>query len=91
MRYLVCYDMADDSRRQRLGELLLDYGSRVEESVFECMLDPSLARQMEDRIRRVVDTGADKVLIYGLCESCANRGISIGTVERPVEAEFYIL
>ena len=67
MRYLVCYDISDDRRRQRLADVLLDYGSRVEESVFECMLEEQLASQMAERIRKTVDTGEDKVLVYVLC------------------------
>lgn len=91
MRYIVCYDVADDRRRQQLVNVLLDYGSRIEESVFECMLETGLADQMTDRIRKVVDTGEDKVLVYGLCESCAEKALGIGPVERPAQAEFYIL
>jgi CRISPR-associated protein Cas2 len=91
MRYVVCYDVADDRRRQRLVDVLLDYGQRVEESVFECSLEASLATRMIDGVRAVVDTAEDKVLVYGLCENCADKAIVIGPVERPREAEFYIL
>jgi CRISPR-associated protein Cas2 len=91
MRYIVCYDVSDDRRRQRLVDVLLDYGKRVEESVFECTLEPPLAARMTDRIRAVAEMEEDKVLIYGLCENCAEKVIVIGSVERPREAEFYIL
>jgi CRISPR-associated protein Cas2 len=91
MRYLVCYDIADDRRRQHLVDVLLDYGTRVEESVFECMLEAPLAAGMTDRIQKVVDSGEDKVLVYGLCESCAGKVLTMGPVDRPAEAEFYIL
>ena len=56
MRYIVCYDISDDRRRQQLADLMLDYGSRVEESVFECTLEAQLAAGMTERIRKVVDT-----------------------------------
>lgn len=91
MRYIVCYDLTDDLRRQRLADVLLDYGTRVEESVFECLLEPSLAGQMTDSIRNVVNAGEDKVLVYGLCENCAGKVSILGPVERPESAEFYIL
>jgi CRISPR-associated endonuclease Cas2 len=70
---------------------MLDYGNRVEESVFECTLEAQLAAKMTDRIRKVVDTEEDKVLVYGLCETCAQKTLVIGPVERPQDAEFYIL
>jgi CRISPR-associated protein Cas2 len=91
MRYIVCYDVSEDCRRQRLVDVLLDYGQRVEESVFECMLEPPLAARLIDGVRAVVDTAEDKVLVYGLCENCAEKALVIGPVERPKEAEFYIL
>jgi len=91
MRYIVCYDVSDDRRRQRLVDVLLDYGTRVEESVFECSLEVPLAAGMIDRARGVVDTAEDKVLVYALCENCAQKALIIGPVERPNEAEFYIL
>ena len=91
MRYIVCYDIGGDRRRQHLVDLLLDYGQRVEESVFECSLEAPLAAKMTDRIPAVVDTAEDKVLVYGLCENCAEKTLVIGPVERPREAEFYIL
>lgn len=91
MRYIVCYDISDDRRRQQLADLMLDYGTRVEESVFECALESQLAAGMTERIRKVVDTGEDKVLVYGLCDACAQKALIIGPVQRPCEAEFYIL
>ena len=91
LRYIVCYDVMDDLRRQRLADVLLDYGTRVEESVFECLLEPALAEQMTNRIGRVLDTDKDKALVYGLCDSCAGKASAFGPVERPEQAEFYIL
>lgn len=42
---IVCYDVGDDRRRQRLSEALLDFGTRVEESVFQCRIEPALAKR----------------------------------------------
>ena len=50
MQYWVCYDIADDRRRQRLSDALLDFGSRVQESVFQCRLDAALAEEMMRRV-----------------------------------------
>lgn len=72
-----------DRRRQRLVDVLLDYGQRVEESVFECTLEAPLPAKMTDRIRTVVDSAEDKVLAYGLCENCSGKVLVIGPVERP--------
>ena len=34
--YLICYDMASNKKRRKAAEILLDYGRRVQYSVFEC-------------------------------------------------------
>lgn len=45
MRFLVCYDIADDRRRDRMAKALLDYGARIQESVFLAELDDELAER----------------------------------------------
>ncbi len=34
-RFVVCYDIADDKRRQRVSQILDAYGDRIQGSVFE--------------------------------------------------------
>src|SRR5437660_1753461 len=54
MQYVVCYDIADDGRRSRVSSLLLDFGTRVQESVFVAHLDEDLKERMRERLKRVV-------------------------------------
>jgi CRISPR-associated protein Cas2 len=91
MRYLVCYDIADDRRRQRISDVLLDYGTRVQESVFECMLTASLAEQMRARLENTIDVEVDSVLAFALCDTCATRIVNLGVAPRVEDPEFYIV
>jgi hypothetical protein len=43
MQYVVCYDIADDARRSRVSNCLLDFGTRVQESVFVANLEDAHA------------------------------------------------
>ena len=52
MQYVICYDIADDRRRDRVAKALLDYGPRVQESVFVANLDEELAAKMWERLGR---------------------------------------
>ena len=53
MLYIVCYDIADERRRTRVAGTLLDYGRRLEESVFAVNLDEELTIGMcSGRLRR---------------------------------------
>lgn len=70
---LVVYDISDDRRRTRLHNTLLDYGTPVQYSVFECLLDrPTLAR-MKAATRRAIRPRRDEVRYYYLCAECLAR------------------
>jgi CRISPR-associated protein Cas2 len=68
--YLVVYDIPDDRRRTRLHDRLLDYGSPVQYSVFECLADAAELAKMQKMILRTISKRADHVRIYRLCASC---------------------
>ena len=38
MRYIIAYDVTEDSSRTKLADLLLDHGVRIQKSVFEADL-----------------------------------------------------
>jgi CRISPR-associated endonuclease Cas2 len=54
MQYWVCSGIAYDRRRQRLSGVLIDFGTRVQESVFQCRIDPQLAEEMLARVKRPI-------------------------------------
>ena len=91
MRIVVSYDIPDDRRRTKLANVLLDYGQRVQYSVFECQLTVGQYRAMQARIRKVVSTEEDSVRFYKLCDACAGKVEVIGTdVVRP-DQDVYIV
>jgi len=68
--YLVCFDLSDDRVRARVGRELLKFGWRVQESVFEIMLDSeNELQQLRERIRSLLD-GETEVRFYRLCLNC---------------------
>lgn len=91
MQYVVCYDITDDARRSRVAKLLLDFGSRIQESVFLANLDLELAGRMKARLTAVVDVELDKVNIFELCEACAKRDGVMGTAEVVEDALWYVI
>jgi len=70
---VVVYDISDDRRRTRLHDLLVDYGSAVQYSVFECLLDKDEIERMKKAIRKVIRPRKDAVRYYYLCQECARR------------------
>lgn len=70
MFYIVSYDIPDDRKRARVAKTLLDFGSRVQDSVFECIIeDDKLLEKMISRLSRMVSE-EDSMRIYALCSKC---------------------
>jgi CRISPR-associated protein Cas2 len=91
MQYVICYDIADDGRRNRLASTLLDFGQRVQESVFIANLDEELASHMLERVTKVIDGHWDRVHVFALCQTCCSRTTIMGTAEIVSDQEFYII
>jgi CRISPR-associated protein Cas2 len=91
LEYVVCYDLSDDRRRERMARVLLDYGRRVQESVFVMDLDEELYERMMMRVRREADESWDWVHIFPLCKSCVGKVVVIGRAEMPKDPDFVIV
>ncbi len=91
MQYFACYDIADDRRRQRLSDVLLDFGTRVQESVFQCRIDPQLAEEILARVKRTIEENTDKVHVLALCDACGVRVSHYGTGHEAADPEYLIL
>ena len=70
--YVICYDITEPKRWQKVYKLLHGYGRRLQYSIFRCRLT---ARQME-KLRWELEallTAEDRLLILCLCEHCERR------------------
>ena len=77
--YLVTYDVAKNKRRKKLSDLLLEYGVRIQYSVFECDLSEKDLRNLEKKAGEIIDTSCDSVLFYPLCRNCVTKRVRVGT------------
>jgi CRISPR-associated protein Cas2 len=91
MQYVICYDIGDDRRRSRVASLLLDFGTRVQESVFVAHLDQELAERMRERLREAVDMDWDKVHLFEICAACEGKTVVLGQGEVVRDPEWYVL
>ena len=83
MQYVICYDIADDRRRDRVSNTLLDFGPKVQESVHWATLDEELAERMVERLKGLIDEAADRVHVFALCAACASKMVTMGTRNGP--------
>jgi len=69
MLVLITYDVntADSDGKKRLRQIAkqcINYGQRVQNSVFECFLDASQCRQLEDKLCSIIDQDKDSLRFY---------------------------
>ena len=69
----ICYDIVDDRRRQKVAEVLKDYGARVQFSVFEANLLSSELEELKSRLKPLIDLEEDSLRIYPLCSGCVSK------------------
>ena len=89
MIYVITYDIKFNRindkkairRLNNLSRLLQDYGLRRQKSLFECDLDHNKLQELKKAIRQVIDTNADSVRIYPLCDKCLKKTIIQGVGE----------
>lgn len=68
--FLVTFDIVSDKIRYRVVKILLKYGSRVQKSVFECLLNDRQYLEMKKAIDNKIDFAMDSVRYYQLCKNC---------------------
>jgi CRISPR-associated protein Cas2 len=92
MMYVICYDIADDNRRDDVSTLLSGYGPRVQLSVFECDL-----RSREEflplltKLRSLIDPVEDQVRLYPLDAAASRSAIVVGARTIEERQDFWIV
>lgn len=66
---LVTYDVSTegvDGRRRlrRVAKICADYGQRVQNSVFECLVEPSQLVMLQQKLLQEIDVTADSLRYY---------------------------
>ena len=65
MRYLIAYDITNDSQRDQVYKYLSGWGRRVQKSVFECELKRDELDEVTSHIEGVIDTKTGHVSKIG--------------------------
>ncbi|MDF2925136.1 MAG: CRISPR-associated protein Cas2 [Paenibacillaceae bacterium] len=83
MLILVTYDVSttDAAGRRRLTQVAkkcVDYGQRVQNSVFECVLDSTQFTKLKHELEQLIDDKADSLRFYNLGEKYKTKVEHIG-------------
>lgn len=91
MMVVVSYDVdtkepAGQKRLRRVAKTCMDFGQRVQFSVFECLLEPAQWVELKSRLGREFDPKKDSLRFYYLGKNWAKRVEHLGAKE-PVDLE----
>jgi len=78
MLVLITYDVSTTTREgrrrlRRIARACLDYGQRVQNSVFECDVDPARFTKLKKRILDIVEPETDSIRFYFLGKNWKRR------------------
>lgn len=86
MLVLITYDVCteDEEGRRRLRQVAkqcVNYGQRVQNSVFECVLDAAKCREVQHKLESIIDKDKDSLRFYYLGNNYKNKVEHIGAKE----------
>lgn len=78
MLVLITYDVnvtteLGKGRLRKVAKQCVNYGQRVQNSVFECLLDPTQFAELKHRLETIVDPETDSLRYYFLGSKWKNR------------------
>lgn len=78
MMVLITYDVSTESeggkkRLRKVAKVCQNYGQRVQNSVFECILDPTIFKELKIKIEKIIDPERDSLRYYYLGDHFRKR------------------
>lgn len=80
---LITYDVnvetpAGKKRLRKVAKQCVNYGQRVQNSVFECVIDPAKFKEVEHKLTQIIDKERDSLRFYFLGNNYKNKVKHIG-------------
>ena len=89
--YVVVYDISNDKRRTKLHNALRNFGSPVQYSVFECILEKTEYNQLKQSVRKIIRPRLDHIRYYTICGACRDKIEIIGRTEIVSEKDVIVV
>jgi len=80
---LITYDVNTEThegkkRLRQVAKQCVNYGQRVQNSVFECLVDPVQLAQLRSQLERIIDPEKDSLRYYNLGDNWQTRVVHVG-------------
>ena len=78
MLVLITYDVNTENaegrkRLRQIAKQCVNYGQRVQSSVFECLLDPAQCKMLQAKLLAIMDKEKDSLRFYNLGKHYENK------------------
>ncbi|MCM3128032.1 MULTISPECIES: CRISPR-associated endonuclease Cas2 [unclassified Paenibacillus] len=78
MMVIITYDVSTQTndgqaRLRRVSKTCQDYGQRVQNSVFECVVDATQLTVLKQKLLKIIDNETDSLRIYQLGNNYKNK------------------
>jgi len=86
MLILITYDVSTETsagrrRLRRVAKTCMNYGQRVQKSVFECQVNAMEKDQLTDQLLQEIDENEDSLRIYRIIEPLENNREEYGNIQ----------
>lgn len=86
MLVLITYDVNTQTaegraRLRKVAKQCVNYGQRVQNSVFECVMDAAKTREVKEKLVKIIDKEKDSLRFYYLGNNYKNKVEHIGAKE----------
>jgi len=95
MLVLITYDVCTESeggkkRLRKVAKICVNYGQRVQNSVFECLLDPVQLKELQKKLNDIINKDKDSLRYYYLGKNWQNRVEHVGA-KMPYDPEGFLI
>jgi CRISPR-associated protein Cas2 len=82
MRFIICYDVSDDKKRNKLSKLLKAFGIRTQYSVFEVEAEKEVILKILEEAEDILDE-IDKIFAYPIDDKNVKKIKRMGAATKP--------
>jgi len=86
MLVLITYDVNTETplgrkRLRQVAKQCVNYGQRVQNSVFECVMDAAKCREVQHKLEQIINKDKDSLRFYYLGNNYKSKIVHIGAKE----------
>lgn len=83
MLVLITYDVNTETaigkkRLRQVAKQCMNYGQRVQNSVFECVMDAAKCREVQHKLEQIIDKDKDSLRFYYLGNNYKTKIVHVG-------------